>query len=173
MAGKENLNNPRRKVKLDRSTLHEMIEKKAYEIYEKRGKEHGKALDDWVEAEMEVKNNMVCDPKTMENISGEVISIERITLIKKMFHGVHMTVKTDNEIISVHLGPGWYIDRQDIKIEPKGKVEVKGSRINCEGRTSIIATEVKRGKEFLRLCNENGFPVWVGAKKHKFVRPSD
>ncbi len=28
-----------------------MIEKKAYEIYEKRGREHGKDLDDWLEAE--------------------------------------------------------------------------------------------------------------------------
>jgi hypothetical protein len=109
----------------------------------------------------------------MENISGEVVSIEGITPIKKMSHGVHMTVKTDNEIISVHLGPRWYLDRQDIKIEPKDKVEVKGSRITCEGRTSIIATEVKRGKEFLRLRSENGYPVWVGTKKHKSVRPSD
>jgi hypothetical protein len=28
-----------------------MIEKKAYEIYEQRGREPGKELDDWLEAE--------------------------------------------------------------------------------------------------------------------------
>lgn len=28
-----------------------MIEKKAYEIYEERGREPGKELDDWLEAE--------------------------------------------------------------------------------------------------------------------------
>jgi len=35
----------------DEKTLQGMIEKEAYEIYEKRGGEHGKDLDDWLEAE--------------------------------------------------------------------------------------------------------------------------
>lgn len=35
----------------DEKALREMIEKKAYGIYEKRGREHGKDLDDWLEAE--------------------------------------------------------------------------------------------------------------------------
>ncbi|HXG31077.1 MAG TPA: DUF2934 domain-containing protein [Thermodesulfobacteriota bacterium] len=43
--------NPKEKPKVDPKTLHEMIEKKAYEIYEKRGREHGRDLDDWLEAE--------------------------------------------------------------------------------------------------------------------------
>ena len=37
--------------KVDEETLHGMIAKKAYELYEERGKEHGKDLDDWLEAE--------------------------------------------------------------------------------------------------------------------------
>jgi len=41
-------------------------------------------------------------------------------------------VKTEKEEISVHLGPGWFIENQDIKIEPKDKIEVKGSRITFE-----------------------------------------
>lgn len=45
----------RGKTKPDEDTLHEMIKKKAYEIYEKRGREHGKDLDDWLEAESIVK----------------------------------------------------------------------------------------------------------------------
>jgi Protein of unknown function (DUF2934) len=39
------------KTKPDEKALSEMIEKKAYEIYEKRGGKHGKDLDDWLEAE--------------------------------------------------------------------------------------------------------------------------
>ena len=45
----------RRKAKTYPKTQHEMIEKKAYELYEKRGREHGKDLDDWLEAEKIVK----------------------------------------------------------------------------------------------------------------------
>ena len=45
------VNRNRRKTEPDEKGLREMIEKKAYEIYQKRGREHGKDLDDWLEAE--------------------------------------------------------------------------------------------------------------------------
>lgn len=64
------------------------------------------------------------------------------------------------ETISVHLGPGWYIENQDIKIEPKDKIEVRGSRITFKGKPAIIAAEIKKGEEILKLRDENGFSVW-------------
>jgi S-adenosylmethionine synthetase len=42
---------PKKRIEMDEETIHEMIAKKAYEIYEKRGMGHGKDLDDWLEAE--------------------------------------------------------------------------------------------------------------------------
>jgi DUF2934 family protein len=48
----------RKKTDLDEKTFHEMIEKKAYEIHEKRGRQHGKDLDDWLEAEKIVKGEL-------------------------------------------------------------------------------------------------------------------
>jgi hypothetical protein len=65
----------------------------------------------------------------------------------------------------VHLGPVWYIERQDMKIDPGDKVEITGSRIIFEGKPAIIATEVKNGAEILKLRDENGFPVWSGWRK--------
>jgi len=41
------------------------------------------------------------DPKTVETISGEVQSVERFGPRKGMVYGVHATVKTDKETISV------------------------------------------------------------------------
>jgi hypothetical protein len=102
------------------------------------------------------------NPKTVETISGEVVSVDKITPMKGMSYGVHLIVKTDKETISVHLGPGWYIESQDIKIMPNDKVEVKGSRITFEGKPAIIAAEVRKGQEVLKLRDENGFPVWSG-----------
>jgi hypothetical protein len=46
---------PKKRAKLDQKTIHELIEKKAYEICGKRGGEDGKDLDDWFEAEKMVK----------------------------------------------------------------------------------------------------------------------
>jgi hypothetical protein len=101
-------------------------------------------------------------PKTVETISGEVVSIDKITPMKGMSYGIHLTVKTNKETISVHLGPGWYIESQDIKIMPNDKVKVKGSRITFEGKPAIIAAEVKKGDQVLKLRDENGFPTWSG-----------
>ena len=105
------------------------------------------------------------DPKTVENISGEVIHVDKITPKKGMCYGIHITVKTDKETIDVHLGPGWFIENQDIQIAPKDKIEVKGSRITFEGKPAIIAAEIKKGDDILKLRDENGFPVWSGWKR--------
>ena len=102
------------------------------------------------------------NPKTIETIMGEVVSVDKITPMKGMHYGIHMVVKTATETISIHLGPEWYVENQDIKIMPKDKVEVKGSRVTFEGKPAIIAAEVKKGNETLRLRDENGFPVWSG-----------
>jgi hypothetical protein len=105
------------------------------------------------------------DLKTVETISGEVVSVDVITPVKGMCYGVHLMVKTEKETISVHLGPGWYIENQDTKIEPKDKVEVTGSRITLDGKPAIIATEVKKGEEILKLRDEKGVPLWSGWRK--------
>jgi hypothetical protein len=105
------------------------------------------------------------NPKTVETISGEVLGVDKIIPMKRMSYGIHLMVKTDKETISVHLGPGWYIENQDVKIEPKEKIEVKGSRITFEGKPVIIAAEIKKGNEILKLRDENGFPVWSGWRR--------
>ena len=102
------------------------------------------------------------NPKTVETITGEVVSVDNITPVKGMSQGKHIMLKTAKETISVHLGPDWYIENQDIKIMPRDKVEVKGSRITFQGKPTIIAAEIKKGNEVLKFRDEKGFPVWSG-----------
>jgi len=109
--------------------------------------------------------NRMYDSKAVETISGEVTKVDRITPNKGMAAGVRMTVKTDKETITVHLGPGWYLENQDVKIEPKDRVEVKGARITFSGAPAIIAAEVKKGDEMLKLRDDSGFPVWAGWRR--------
>ena len=97
--------------------------------------------------------------------SGEVVSVGHFTPMRGMHHGVHMMVKTDKETVSVHLGPVWYIENQDVKIEPKERVEVKGSRIDLAGEQAIIASEVRKGDQVLKLRDEDGFPAWSGWRR--------
>lgn len=109
--------------------------------------------------------NRMYDPKTVETISGEIIAVDRITPAKGMSGGVHMNVKTDKETISVHLGPGFYIENQDVKLQAKDKVEVKGSRITFGGKPALIAAEVKKGDDILKLRDDAGFPAWIGWRR--------
>jgi len=105
------------------------------------------------------------DTKTVETITGEVTSVNRITPFKGMAGGVYMNVKTDKETISVQLGPSYYLENQDVKIAAKDKVEVKGSRISFDGKPAIIAAEVKKGDEVLKLRDDAGFPLWIAWRR--------
>jgi hypothetical protein len=105
------------------------------------------------------------NPATVETVSGKVESIDKITPMKGMYYGIHLLLKTDKETVSVHLGPGWYIERLDTKIEKGDRIEVKGSRATMMGKPVIIADEVKKGESVLKLRDENGIPVWAGWKR--------
>ncbi len=71
-----------------------------------------------------------------------------------------MIVETDHETIPVHLGPTWYFENQDLKVAPKDKVEVSGSKISLVGKPAMIAAEVRKGDEVLTLRDDTGFPLW-------------
>lgn len=105
------------------------------------------------------------NPQTVETVTGEVVSVDKITPMKGMSYGIHVLLKTAKETISVHLGPGWYIENQDVKISPKDKIEVKGSRVSFEAKPALIAAEVKKGDKVLMLRDANGFPVWSSSKR--------
>ncbi len=108
------------------------------------------------------KYGKMYNPRTVETISGEVVSVDQFTPMRGMRSGVHVTVKTEKETVSVHLGPAWYLENQDIKIEPGDKVDVKGSRITFSGKPAMIATEIKKGDHVLKLRDDNGIPAWSG-----------
>ena len=110
-------------------------------------------------------------PDTAETISGEVLSVEKVAPRNEMFYGVHLMVKTGEKTVSVHLGPGWYMEDQGIAFEPRDKVEITGSKVTVDGEEAVIATEVRKGDEILRLRDKNGIPYWSGWRKRSDVRP--
>lgn len=50
---------------------------------------------------------------------GEAVSVEKVPSRKGMFCGIHFTVKTATETISVHLEPALYIENQETAVESK------------------------------------------------------
>ena len=42
---------------------------------------------------------------------------------------------------------------------------MKGARTTFAGKPAIIAAEVKKGDEVLKLRDDSGFPVWSGWRR--------
>ena len=103
------------------------------------------------------------DPKTVETIQGKVLSVEKTAPAKNRGYGVHLMLQTDKETIPVHLGPASYIEKQTPRIEINDTVSVTGSRVTVDGKPAIIAAQVKKGNDILKLRGENGVPAWSGA----------
>ena len=100
------------------------------------------------------------DPKTVEMLQGKVLSVEKATRGEGRSYRVHLTLQTDKETISVHLEPSWYIEKQTPHIEANDTITVTGSRVTVDEKPAIIAAQVKKGNEILKLRDENGIPVW-------------
>lgn len=107
------------------------------------------------------------DPQTVVTVLGIVESIETIRPAGRMSYGVHLKMRTEKGALSVHLGPAWFLERQDVEIAPGDTIEVKGSNITFNGEPTMIAAEVKTGDVVLRLRDKNGYPVWAGARRRR------
>ena len=105
------------------------------------------------------------NPATVETVSGTVETIDKVTPTKGMHSGIHVILKTDKETIPVHLGPDWYIERLDTKIEKGDTIEVKGSRTAFSGKPVVIAAEIKKGDNVLVLRDNTGIPAWAGWRR--------
>jgi len=109
--------------------------------------------------------NRMYNPATVETLSGAVETVDKVMPMKGMHSGVHVVLKTDKETISVQLGPEWYIERLDTKIQKGDTIEIKGSRVTFAGKPAIIAAEVKKGDSTLVLRDSAGIPAWAGWRR--------
>ncbi|MGB5712477.1 MAG: hypothetical protein WBM44_16390 [Waterburya sp.] len=73
---------------------------------------------------------------------------------------MHLSLKSADETVEVHLGPEWYLEEQNFSVEPGDRLEVKGSRITFHRMPAIVAAEVKKADRVLTLRDSNGIPKW-------------
>jgi hypothetical protein len=105
------------------------------------------------------------DPQTVQTVNGTVLSVDNAMPLRGMSAGIHLMVKTDKGALRVDLGPEWYIQRLDTKIDKGDQVDVKGSMVKIDGKAALIAAEVKKGGETLVLRDSAGIPAWAGWRR--------
>ncbi len=116
------------------------------------------------------------NPQTVGTITGEVVSVDAVAPMMglprsgmgmsrarmRQTNGIHLLVKTATESISVQLGPAWFVGRQPVQIKQGDTVKVTGSRITFAGKPAIVASEVSKDGQVLKLRDANGVPAWAG-----------
>lgn len=102
------------------------------------------------------------DTNTVETVSGRVMKVEKMAPLRGMASGVHLLVDTGRETLPVHLGPGWFLERQEAEFRPNDEIQVTGSRVTINGRPALIASQVRRDDEVLALRDAAGNPAWAG-----------
>jgi len=100
------------------------------------------------------------DVKTVETFGGKVLSVEKTAPANRRGNWINLLLETGNGTIAVQLGPDWYIDKQTPRIQPNDTIKVTGSRVTMDGRSIVVAADVTKGNELLRLREANGIPVW-------------
>jgi len=119
-----------------------------------------------------MRYGMVWDPARHERVTGEVEAVESVMPGgPEMGRGLGLRVRVsareqerERERVRrrVHLGPAWYVEEQLPDLRPGDEVTVSGSPVQWEGEEVIIASEVVRRGETVRLRNEAGAPEWPG-----------
>ena len=105
----------------------------------------------------------VCKPMT---ITGKVSRVLTETLQDKMHPGMAILVDTkDRGQVRVHLGPVWYLERQEFDLEVGQEVTVKGICLEEKGETRLIAAQVTVGDSVLLLRDAEGRPMWEAWRK--------
>lgn len=96
------------------------------------------------------------DPKTIETVSGKVI------LVEKTENGKNIVLETEpaKDKINVHLGPDFFLDKQEVQVQATDKVTITGSKVMIDGKLYIIASELKKGDKTVIIRDAKGFPAW-------------
>lgn len=95
------------------------------------------------------------------DLSKEVTLNGKVTEVTKIPHGnrgegIHLTFQSENETLTVMLGPSFYLDKQTVKIGKDDMISIIGSKMG----NMLLAREVTKDGQKLVLRTETGAPLW-------------
>jgi hypothetical protein len=111
---------------------------------------------------LDSRYNRCFDPTSVATFSGRVTGIGTTVPMHGMTDGVSLLLTMQEVSIPVQLGPAWYIEHLDARIEVGDRIEVTGAKAFAAGVPAVIAAEVRKGNSVLVLRDAAGIPVWAG-----------
>ncbi len=99
------------------------------------------------------------DPATEVTVTGKVEEVQQISR-NGGWGGTHLTLKTKDETLDVHLGPSAFVADQGFTFAKGDQLEVTGSKTAYAGKGALVARTVKKGDKTLTLRDSSGIPLW-------------
>jgi len=73
-----------------------------------------------------------------------------------------LMLKTSNGNLTINLGPPWYVRKQGFTLQKGDTLEVTGSKVTKDEKTVLLAAEVKKNGQTLKVRDEKGAPLFRG-----------
>jgi hypothetical protein len=93
--------------------------------------------------------------------TGKVAQVRTESLQEGMYPGTAILVDTRSHgQVLVHLGPVWYLERQEFTLDPGDQVEINGMCDKLDGKNVVVAKSLTKGNYVLELRDDLGRPRW-------------
>ena len=100
------------------------------------------------------------NPDSVTEFRGHVVEVFYSKESRHDTRGVILFLADEEDVMEVHLGPSWYIDRQLRHIKIGEELTVTGSVIDYKNQEILVAQILERGKNKYRFRDEEGSPYW-------------
>lgn len=95
---------------------------------------------------------------SIEDFKGSIKSISRVQYPDGAI--IQVIVSTERGDMKVLLGPAQFVDQEKVKLESGDKIVIKGYRIMVNGEEVIMAQQIDKNGNILRLRDEQRRPIW-------------
>ncbi len=107
-------------------------------------------------------------PSERDSFKGTLTGFKEVVPFPGMSPGVAVLVKDpDGDVVTVHLGPKWFVNPDETGLKKGDRVKVKGVWVEINNEDVVIASKISRGDFFeykVRLTGD-GKPFWTMTKE--------
>lgn len=95
-----------------------------------------------------------------ETVQGKIQDVKDYECPVTGTTGSHITVKTTDGVIEVHLAPAKFLKEYEISFKQGDDVTVTGAKTTIDGKPALLAKTVTVGHDTFAFRDEHGKPLW-------------
>ena len=109
--------------------------------------------------------NRYYKPSELDYFRANVVKIAEVEPMPGMSPAVALYVQEtgDDEVITVHVCPAWYIGPENLGLKRGDRVKIRGVWAEIDGKDVFMASKIKKGDYFVLKVRmtKDGTPFWA------------